>query len=157
MISEAGRIVALEEDGIWVETVRRSTCGSCGARQGCGHGILNSMASGQRNYTWVTLGDTPAAGFSVGDEVEIALPEEVIVSGSFVVYMLPILATVAGAVVGQSILQADLGLDAAAILGALAGFGVGITVVRWHALRHRNNPLMQPVLVESNKEPVRLV
>ena len=157
MINETGRVVALESDGLWVETVRRSTCGSCGAKQGCGHGILNSMAAGQRNYTWVTLGGTPASAFTIGDDVEIALPEEVIVSGSFVVYMLPILATVLGAVIGQSLLLATLGADASAVLGAVAGFGAGIVLVRWHARRNRNNPLMQPVLAQSALDPVRLV
>ena len=40
MLTETGRVVAVDDDGLWVETVRRSTCNACGVRQGCGHGLL---------------------------------------------------------------------------------------------------------------------
>ncbi len=157
MISESGRIVSVEQDGLWVETVRASTCGSCGARQGCGHGILNSIAAGRRSYTWVLLENRSADSFAVGDVVEIALPEQVIVSGSFVVYMLPILLTLIGAVATNSIFARTLGADGSALLGALIGFMGGIQAVRWHARLNRHNPSLQPVLINTATDPVRLV
>ena len=43
MLIETGRVVAVEanEEALWVETIRQSTCGSCAANKGCGHGLLN--------------------------------------------------------------------------------------------------------------------
>ena len=29
MLTETGRVVAVDDDGLWVETVRRSTCNAC--------------------------------------------------------------------------------------------------------------------------------
>ena len=50
MLVETGRVVAVEEDSLWVETIRQSTCGSCAAQKGCGHGLLNRYADGKRGY-----------------------------------------------------------------------------------------------------------
>ena len=46
MLIETGRVVALEGNTVWVETLRQSACGSCSARAGCGHGVLNAVAPG---------------------------------------------------------------------------------------------------------------
>ena len=39
-IVEMGRIVAVEQDPqltVWVETIKRSTCGTCASKKGCGN------------------------------------------------------------------------------------------------------------------------
>jgi sigma-E factor negative regulatory protein RseC len=41
MLTEQARVVALDAETVWVETIRQSSCGSCSARAGCGHGMLN--------------------------------------------------------------------------------------------------------------------
>ena len=47
-IIESGRVVAIEESGVWVETIRSSACGSCAARSGCGHRTLAGMLTGDK-------------------------------------------------------------------------------------------------------------
>ena len=78
MLSETGRVVAVEADGLWVETIRRSSCGSCSARRGCGHGLLNRLGDGRNNLVRVLPGGLATEDFAVDDEVLIALPESVI-------------------------------------------------------------------------------
>tara|TARA_R110000772_G_scaffold141114_4_gene250473 strand:- start:110307 stop:110792 length:486 start_codon:yes stop_codon:yes gene_type:complete len=145
MLIETGRVVALEADSLWVETIRRSTCGSCAAQKGCGHGLLNRIRDGQVGLVRVLPGQFSPAEYQIDDEVEIGIPDEVIVRGSLVVYMLPLLTLLAGAALAARWLP--LSPDLAAGLGMLGGFAIGLLVVRWHAWRHRNDRRLQPVLM----------
>ena len=152
MLTETGRVVAVEADGVWVETIRQSTCGACAARRGCGHGLLNRYAEGRRGYIRVLPGPTLApADCRVDDQVMISLPEAVILRGSFIVYLLPLLALLAGAATGASVFASDAG----ALIGAAAGLAAGMGLVRLHAWRHRDDRDMQPTMVEIVAEPAQ--
>ena len=147
MLTETGRVVAVEADSIWVETIRQSTCGACAVRKGCGHGLLNRFSEGRRGYIRVLPGDLlQAADCQIDDQVMIAIPEEVILRGSFIVYLMPLLALLGGAVLGSRLAPASP--DPGAVLGALIGFGLGLALVRWHAWNHRDDHRLQPTMVE---------
>ena len=150
MLTETGRIVAVEADGVWVETIRQSTCGACAARKGCGHGLLNRYAEGRLGYIRVLPGPSLApADCRVDDQVMISLPEAVILRGSFTVYLMPLLALLAGAVTGASV----FGSDAGTLAGAVMGLGAGLGLVRLHAWQHRDDRSLQPTMVEIVAEP----
>jgi sigma-E factor negative regulatory protein RseC len=151
MLTETGRVVALEEDGLWVETIRKSTCGSCSVRKGCGHGLLNRMADGKRGYIRVLPGDQSIDNIRIDDQVLISIPEEVILRGSFIAYILPLLGMLLGAVAAVNWLPGNT--DLSALLGAMAGLGLGFLLVRWHGLRHRLDPAYQPVLQGAAGSP----
>lgn len=145
MLLESGRIVAVEADVVWVETLRRSTCGSCAARAGCGQRLLNRQQGGGRGLVRALSGDTlKAADCRVHDRVEIALPEEVILRGSTIVYAVPIISMIL-AVALFSALSPGAG-DAASVAVAVAGLAAGLGLVRWHAVSNRDDPRIQPVL-----------
>ena len=144
MLTENGRIVALEANGLWVETVRKSTCGVCAAQKGCGHGLLNRMTDGRRGFIRVLPGAESIQDYQVNDEVSFSLPEEVILRGSVIAYLLPLAGLLTGAM-GASVWLPVAG-DPAALLGAVAGFLCGLALVRWHAVRHHDDPAYQPVL-----------
>ncbi|HEY7775998.1 MAG TPA: SoxR reducing system RseC family protein [Kineobactrum sp.] len=145
MLTETGRVVAIETDSVWVETIRKSTCGSCAAQQGCGHGLLNRVRDGQRGVVRVLPGEFAPGACQVNDEVSISIPEEVILRGSAIVYMVPLAAMLAGAALGCAVLP--WAEDPAALAGMLAGFVAGVVYVRWHAWQHRHDARLQPVLV----------
>ncbi|PLW68010.1 SoxR reducing system RseC family protein [Pseudohalioglobus lutimaris] len=145
MLLETGRVVAIEPDGIWVETIRKTTCGSCAAQKGCGHGLLNSISSGRRSLIRALPGELDPAECRVDDEVQISIPDEVILRGSFIVYIVPLVFMMLGTIIGsESAGNADLG----GALGAAAGFIVGFSLVRVHAWRHRDDRSLQPTLVD---------
>ncbi len=150
MLTETGRVIAVEPGSLWVETIRRSTCGSCSAAQGCGHGILNRMYDGHRNLLKVSSSAFPDGRFQVDDEVSIAIPEDVIVGSSFVVYMVPLLSTllVAGLIAGL----VPAASDAVTLLGAVVGFGLGVALVRLHAWARRNDSRLHPRLLGPASE-----
>jgi sigma-E factor negative regulatory protein RseC len=93
MILETGRIVSIEAEGVWVETIRQSACGSCRAEKGCGQRLLNKW-DGHTAYIWVLLDGRNPAQYTLGDEIQIGIPEEVITKGSLLVYMVPVIGLV---------------------------------------------------------------
>lgn len=157
MLLETGRVVAVDGDGVWVETIRKTTCGSCAAQKGCGHGLLNRISDGHRSLIRALPGRISAAQCRVDDEVQISIPEEVILRGSLVVYILPLLAMLTGAAAGANLVPASADLGSAH--GAVVGIAIGFALVRVHAHRHRDDRSLQPTLVEilhHGAEPVHL-
>lgn len=144
MILETGRIVAIEPHGVWVETIQRSACGSCQAQKGCGHSALAKFGV-SASRLWVLLDGREPEQFSVGDEVRIGVPEEVIAGGSLFVYMLPLIAMIAAMLVAHN---SQLG-DGATVLCSLLGLFVGAAIVRWCSHQFRFDKRLQPVLVDD--------
>jgi sigma-E factor negative regulatory protein RseC len=143
MIKEFGRVVAIEPDCLWVETIRQSTCNSCSAQKGCGHGMMNKVASGRLSHMRVLLRELDPTDFAVDDEVEIGIPEQILVTGALLVYLLPLVSMLAGAALVSQWWQSDV----VAFCGAFSGFLTGFGLVRYHALRNRDNMDLQPVVL----------
>ena len=40
MIRETGTVVAIEDNGVWVETIQQSACQTCVAEKGCGQRLI---------------------------------------------------------------------------------------------------------------------
>lgn len=146
MILETGRIVAIETEGVWVETVRKSTCGSCKAEKGCGQSLINKW-DGHTAYIWVLLEGRDSAVYHLGDEVQIGIPEDVIAKGALIVYMLPLLTLV----LATAITHHQFAHEGISTLSGFAGLLMGGLMVRWHSWRNRLNSDLQPVLVDERK------
>jgi sigma-E factor negative regulatory protein RseC len=147
LLVETGRVVGVEPDFIWVETVKASVCGSCAARAGCGQRLL--AGGGRRGVLRVVSGPgLSAADCRIGDEVRFGLAESAVLRASFVVYSLPLCGTLGGALLSQAMSPGSG--DGATLLGALAGLLGGLAAVRWHAWRHAGDPALQPVLHERS-------
>jgi sigma-E factor negative regulatory protein RseC len=124
MLRETGRVVAVEADAVWVETIPSSLCGKCAARAGCGQGIV-SRASGVRGLVRaLESGQVAARDCRVDDEVDIDLPESAILRGSAWVYGIPLLA---GILLSLSLEGVS---EPMAVVGFLLGLGGGFLVVR---------------------------
>ena len=141
MICESGKVVAIDQQRIWVETFQTSSCTACSAKVGCGTKVLNSLFSGKRHYVEVGHNDQLPA-VKLYDEVEIAIPENIMLSSSFWVYLLPLVFMLAGAFLGNSFHSSDLGSISGAALGLIAA---GI-VIKTHAVFYRHDPRFQPVI-----------
>ncbi len=107
---------------------------------------MNKFSSGRRNTIEVFSGALAASHCAVNDHVRISIPEKVILQGSLLVYMLPLLAMLLGAALAATSGQGSQ--DVQAIAGAIGGFAIGVALVRWHAWHNRSNVSVQPRLVE---------
>lgn len=156
-MKEEGRIVALGDDCIWVETSRQSTCTACTARKGCGQTLLNRIHPGYQHFVRVLLEPGQRQGLEVGDRVEVSVPDDVVLKASLIVYFVPLLLLLVGTVGAGAL----FGSDAYAVAGAAAGLACGAALVRLHAHLTRNDRRIQPRLVGlagvGNVEPVQVV
>lgn len=139
MIEEQASVVAVADGMAEVATLRRSACGSCNAKSGCGTSILAAWFP-QRQLTFRLPNQV---GARPGDTVVVGLDEARLQRASVLLYGLPLLGLLAGAVIGEAIVghlaaSAELG----AVSGGLFGLTAALVFVRNHSvanLRRRGN------------------
>lgn len=142
MITETGRVVAVDGDQAWVQTVRTSACQSCSARAACGQRALARVTGGRANQIRVAN----SVGARVGDEVVLGIDEQSLLRASLWVYGLPLISMVLGSIAGYQWMG---GTDLSAILGALLGLAGGFFLVRrWQA---RDGERYQPKLLRVSQ------
>ena len=124
MITETGKVVAIDGEQAWVQTIRTSACQSCSARAACGQKALANVTGGRANQIRV-LNSVDAR---VGDEVVLGIDEQSLLQASLWVYGLPLLLMVLGSIGGYQWLG---GSDLSAIGGALLGLAGGFIGVRY--------------------------
>lgn len=135
MIEETGRVVAVEDGAVWVETIRQSACDDCSAKSGCGHSALSKL--GRKA---VHLRAQTRQAFEVGEEVVIGVPEQVVVTSSLLAYIMPLVIALAFAIP----VDAKTGSDAYTALAVLAGLALGFIALRIHFKRNQHDERYQP-------------
>lgn len=148
MIEEQGRVVAVAPDGVWVETVRRGTCASCSARSGCGQGLMDRLGVRERRGLLLARCDSPA---QVGETVVVGIEESALLRGSVLVYLVPLLALFAAAIV----VDALTGREPLSVLAGFAGFAAAWWWVRRRAVRLAGDPRMHPRIVRVEGQAPR--
>jgi sigma-E factor negative regulatory protein RseC len=108
------------DGGLATVVVERTACGVCGHGGHCGLG--KHAVAGQA----AVLNLPATAGLKAGDFVNVGLPESGLSFAALLGYLFPALASLAGALIGMS----AGGTDAAAALGAAAGFVGSLVVAR---------------------------
>jgi len=142
MIEEQGRVVAIERGAVWVETLRKSTCSSCSVKAGCGQGLFDQLGVKERRGLVRALSDLH---LKVGDGVVIGVREDLLVRGSLLVYLLPLLGLFAAALMTD-----QLGLSEPwVIVSALLGFVLACVAVRWRSRSVAADPSLQPVVLRA--------
>ncbi len=147
MLEETARVVEVEQDAIWVETQRRSTCGSCSASKGCGTAAI-SRALGKRRSIVRVLANIP---LKAGDEVIIGIRERALVKGSLAVYAVPVGLLLLGALLGELGAQRFLwqSAEAASLILGISGFVAGLLWLRRFTRRIRYDADYQPVVLRK--------
>lgn len=124
MATEEGVVVRRDESGTWVKAVRTGACETCASRGSC-----HTLGGGGGKEVEVAVVDLP--GTRVGDRVVLKFDTSPLLKATFLIYLVPVLLLLVGAVAGQLLAQAA-GLDPSA-LSAVLGFGalaVGLYIVR---------------------------
>lgn len=121
MATEQGIVVSVRGNMANIKTRRTEACESCSAKDGC-----RAMGGGKEMEFEVknTLKAEP------GDQVQVFVSDTALLKAIFLVYMIPAIALLAGAVAGQALAPA-LGLGpsvSAAIFGMGSMAGVFIFV-----------------------------
>jgi sigma-E factor negative regulatory protein RseC len=127
MIEEQARVVAVADGIADVSTIRRSACGSCDAKGGCGTSILAAWFP-QRQLRFRLPNHLDARP---GDTVVVGLDEGSLQRASLVLYGLPLAGLVGGAVLGEvAARQFAVSLELGAVGGGLFGLLAALRLVR---------------------------
>ncbi len=161
MLTENARILAIDEDCLWVESIQQTTCKSCSAKSSCGAGLLNKIHTARRNQIRVLFSaKQQASDFQIGDRVVIAIPESLVLKMSLLLYLLPLVGLIAGAALGQYLFEQYEGLvqfigqEMQSIIFAAVGFVVAICYIRRRAKQSEYDKRLQPVLLCWQAEKV---
>lgn len=146
MIKESAVIARVEGSDVWVETQRRSTCGQCAAKTGCGSAALSEVLGVKRSTVRVLVDDDADLSILGQDDehqlVEIGLNEQQLLKGSFAVYAVPVLLLLCCLAIGHVVvgeLGASLGLGCAVV--------ASVMWLRWFNRRVQQDGNYQPRLI----------
>jgi sigma-E factor negative regulatory protein RseC len=137
---EIAVVTGLSPDGRAIVKVRRAeACQACSSKSAC-------MALGGKTQDMVLAVDN-TIGARPGDSVVLTLSEANFVKASAVLYLVPALGLIGGALAGSSF-HTELGLqsDPASIIGSLVGLGLGLLVTKVLSGQMSKNPKYIPRL-----------
>ncbi len=97
MIEEAATVIGLQGDFALITTRRKSACGSCNASNGCGTSLIASLFPERSSR--ILVSNPVDAG--IGDSVIVGLDESQLQKASLLLYAVPLLGLIVGAIAGQ--------------------------------------------------------
>ncbi len=144
MAIEEGLVLEASGRKALVRIQQSSACATCGSRDSCD-------ISSDDNTTIELSNDLKA---KIGDRVQISLPESSLLKLSLLVYMLPVIALVAGACVGAELatwLNTDSTLTS--VVSGCSAMAIVFCVLRWldgiSDFRKKYYPRMTRILVNA--------
>jgi sigma-E factor negative regulatory protein RseC len=126
MIEQEATVTRVENDRVWVAT-KVTACKTC--QSPCSvSGIAESSVLADKAIDLVTDNSV-----SVGDSVILEMPEGLLIKASFLVYLLPLLGFLSGALIGErlGILISPALREPLSIVAGLAGLLVAHALVRF--------------------------
>lgn len=150
MILETATVTAVESDALWVEAVQKSACETCTAQKGCGTAVLSKL-TGRTSRLRVLKSSHSAELYTVGQQVTIAIPEDIVVLASVCAYLVPLGFSLIGLwLFGSS--------DILSVIGAVLGLAFGGSLVSMYNAKLRDDPRFNPVLfqVDTVQEAISL-
>lgn len=115
-MTEIAEVVSSQGNRVRLRLVQSEHCRSCAAARGCHANMDLGLSAERRLEAQTRLKTRP------GDRVEITIPENRRLAAGLVVFALPILLGVAGAVFGSLLGNGNLATG----IGAGSGLGLGI-------------------------------
>lgn len=130
MIREVAVVQSIEADYLEVSTELKTGCGGCAQQSTCGAGIISKAFSDRRATFRVAR---PEGQFTVGETVELLMPEQALTQASLLIYGIPLLTLITVAVLTQGIMGISEGVS---IIIAMIGFAASfIGLKRWYQMR----------------------
>lgn len=136
MLVESGEVVAIDRDGLWVETRQQSACDVCRVRAGCGTKLIaDSLLANSTLVKAQHNGQASSECWSLGDRVRIEIDGRALVLGAMLCYLAPLCVMVAAVLVASACNLSE----AMVLVSSLVGLGLGASLVKAHSrLNHSN-------------------
>ena len=143
MIEQEGTVVAEHGDSVWVRIEPQAGCSQCREGGGCGQRSMARLRGGHNQPVLLTN----TVGARVGDGVTLAVAPDALLRASLMMYCLPLLGLMTGAVLADQLLSAGDGLTVASGLG---GLGLGFVAARWLSRKPATQARMEPHLLRRH-------
>ena len=140
MLTQTGEVLAWQNGVARVRVQRFAGCGRCQLRHGCGAGTLERALPGRS----LELSIPSTLPLRPGERVTVGLRESTMLAAAGLVYLVPVLILLAGALA-----LAPLG-DAASAAGGILGLAGGIFGVRRWVRRTGRGSGCEPVLLNTD-------
>lgn len=146
MVTETGVVFKSGIDTAWVRTVRTNACEHCAEKQTC-----QTLGGGKE----MEVEALNPVGAREGDRVVLSFRSASLFKLSFLIYIFPVLAMIAGAVVGQSA-GPSYGLDesAASVIGCFLAFGAAFLLIRLIGGRISGKETYRPKIIRISRMPL---
>ncbi len=118
MIEEFAVITRRFDDHVMLEIERRTACGLCGQKRGCGNATWGKLL-GHDSHEFAAENSINA---NVGDSVVVGIDEGVVLSSAFYLYIVPLLTMLVATVLADVLLDNQFYVILAAAFGLLLGF-----------------------------------
>lgn len=121
--AEWGRVIGLDKDSVWLETIQQSSCNSCSAKSGCGFGLMSEQREGRRQQLRITR-KSQYENLRLGDEVTLILPAHTLIQAVLWVYLLPLFSMLLLAFLADYQGASDVMTAVFSMLGLVLGFAI---------------------------------
>lgn len=130
------RAIIVQTDGQYaqVQVSQADGCEQCNGK-GCGTGKLSQLFCSKPRQFQV---DNPINA-GIGDQVIISVAEGAVLRGIGLVYLLPLILLLMGAVIGNSLAEQAEQRDSYSAVGALLGLVAGFVIAKWISSRQVRN------------------
>lgn len=118
MVCGIVRIVAIKGLAAWVESDNQSACSGCAVVKGCG----TKAISGYFNKDIGPLEMVNSFDGIIGDRIEVGIYNSTILKVSALIYLMPLVGLIIGAILGDALGGSDLFSMAFGIIGFTSGF-----------------------------------
>lgn len=140
MLEQYARVVQSSEQGVWVKPSEPQGCGVC-AGQGCAsRRIAELFQRVPRQYQVESH-----VALSAGDHVIVGLPEGSVLRSALILYGMPLILMLAGALLAQLWFAGDVG----AVVGAVAGLLLSGIFIARASLKHLTS--MLPMVIRRGE------
>ena len=111
-----------------LEIERRTACGLCGQKRGCGNATWGKML-GHDSHDFTAENQINA---QVGDSVVVGIDEQAVLNSAFFLYVVPLVGLLIGTLLADYLFKNQFYV----ILGAVLGLVLGFLWVKGHLIGH---------------------
>lgn len=146
MVTETGVVFKAGIDTAWVRTIRTTACEHCAEKQTC-----QALGGGKE----MEVEALNPVGAREGDRVILSFRSTSLFKLSFLIYIFPVLAMIAGAVAGENAApNYGLSESAASVIGCFLAFGAAFLLVRLIGDRISGKETYRPKIIRISRMPL---
>ncbi|GLO59904.1 sigma-E factor regulatory protein RseC [Vibrio sp. MACH09] len=131
---------------------QQTSCRHCSSQQTCGTGII-SKAVGNKSHQWQL---ETSMEVSVGQTVEVGLPEKQLIQFASIVYIVPLLLLFIGAMIGQW-LATQIGSGEGVVIAISVMFMfAGVWLAKWLAKKQQSQSEQSVTLIRVMGDVIKI-